>query len=1003
MGMKINLELLTRIRVAYTLGMGLLIVAVISTYFLVDARIQKREQDAALIYSVAQQRMWSQRILLLATRLASPDDEAGIDNSRDELVSALTEMRKSHEIVQVALQDPDAHESFTQVEALYFEGSASINKQLQAYLAEIERVAALRNYRQVASELGPDSPLREQAKNLLLGFQTAVEVTVEDSRKQVKSLQQLYRSLAIGTVLLALALVFLVFRPMEQRILRERTLLRDMNAKLEGLAEKRAAELVTSEVRAEGVLKTVLDGIITIDGRGIIQSFNPAAERLFGYAAREVIGQNVKVLMPEPYHSEHDGYLEHYAATREARIIGIGREVIGKRRDGSTFPMELAVNEFEKGRGTGYVGIVHDITERKQAEAELRAVTAMRQAFLDSANFSIVATNPEGVITVFNEGAQRMLGYAEEDVVGNLTPAAFHVPDEVVARAKALSGELGKTIEPGFDVFVAKTRDGMPDENEWTYVRKDGSTFPVLLSVTALFDEAGTIYGYLGVGYDITERKRMELMKREFISTVSHELRTPLTSIRGALGLVAGGATGALPDKAKELINIATKNCDRLVRLINDILDMEKIESGKMAFDVKLLDLPTLVTEAISANQAYAIQHQATIVVEGELPALCVMGDHDRLIQVMTNLLSNAAKFTPAGGSVHVSLEQHGAYARIAVRDEGPGISEAFQSRLFQKFSQADSSDTRKKGGTGLGLSITKAIVEHHSGHISYQTELDKGTTFFVDFTLHAAVTEFSQKRGPRILIVEDDPDIAKLLRLMLEQQGYAADTAGSVPEARERMAAVTYAAMTLDLLLPGESGIGFLQQLRSNPLTAALPVIVVSAVADDGRKQLEHAAVSTVLDWLDKPIDEARLLQAVSHAVKIGPRKGRRVLHVEDDPDIAAIVRVMLEGMADIDLADSLAVARERLGTGDYSLVILDIGLPDGSGLDLLPLLNAVEPPIPVLVFSAQEVDEDVRTQVSAAFVKSRTDEASLVRAIRSSLEMAGTLSVDQVLIDPK
>ena len=1001
--MKINLELLTRIRVAYTLGMGLLIVAVISTYFLVDARIQKREQDAALIYSVAQQRMWSQRILLLATRLASPDDEAGIDNSRDELVSALTEMRKSHEIVQVALQDPDAHESFTQVEALYFEGSASINKQLQAYLAEIERVAALRNYRQVASELGPDSPLREQAKNLLLGFQTAVEVTVEDSRKQVKSLQQLYRSLAVGTVLLALALVFLVFRPMEQRILRERTLLRDMNAKLEGLAEKRAAELMSSEVRAEGVLNTVPDGIITIDGRGIIQSFNPAAERLFGYAAREVIGQNVKVLMPEPYHSEHDGYLEHYAETREARIIGIGREVIGKRRDGSTFQMELAVNEIDKGSCKGYVGIVHDITERKRAETELNAVTAMRQAILDSANFSIIATDTEGVITVFNEGAQRMLGYAADEVVGKLTLAVMHVPEEVVARAKVLSSELGKPIEPGFEVFVVKARDGMPDENEWTYVRKDGSTYPALLSVTTLFDETGTIYGYLGIGYDITERKRMELMKREFISTVSHELRTPLTSIRGALGLVAGGATGALPEKAKELINIATSNCDRLVRLINDILDMEKIESGKMAFDVKTLDLSTVLTETIAANQAYATQHQAAIVVDGELPDLCVMGDHDRLIQVMTNLLSNAAKYTPAGGSVHVSLEQHGAYARIAVRDEGPGISEAFQSRLFQKFSQADSSDTRKKGGTGLGLSITKAIVEHHSGRISYQTELDKGTTFFVDLPLQAAVTEISQKRGPRILVVEDDPDIAKLLRLMLEQHGYAADTAGSVPEARERLAAVTYDAMTLDLLLPGESGIGFLQQLRSNPLTAALPVIVVSAVAEDGRKQLENAAVSAVLDWLEKPIDEARLLRAVSHAVKIGPRKGRRVLHVEDDLDIAAIVRVMLEGMADIDLADSLAVARERLGTGDYSLVILDIGLPDGSGLDLLPLLNAAEPPIPVLVFSAQEVDEDVRIQVSAAFVKSRTDEASLVRAIRSSLEMAGTLSVDQVLIEPK
>ncbi|MBT9591486.1 MAG: PAS domain S-box protein [Thiobacillus sp.] len=1001
--MKTNLELLTRIRAAYTLGMGLLIAAVIGAYFLVDTRIHKREQDAALIYSVAQQRMWSQRILLLATRLASPDDAAGRDKSREDLNTALAEMRKSHQAVQAALQDPDARKSFAEVNALYFDGPASINNQVQAYLIGIERVAALRSDRLIANALAPDSSLRKQARNLLRGFQTAVQVTVEDSRNQVKSLQRLYRALVAGTVLLALALVFLVFRPMEQRILRERTLLRDMNARLEDLAEKRAAELMRSEVRAEGVLNTVLDGIITIDGRGIIQSFNPAAERLFGYAARAVIGQNVKILMPEPYHSEHDGYLQHYADTREARIIGTGREVTGKRRDGSTFPMELAVNEFEKGSGKGYVGIVHDITERKQAEAELRAVTAMRQAILDSANFSIIAANPEGVITVFNAGAQRMLGYTAEEVVGKLTPAAIHVPDEVVARARALSDELGKTIEPGFEAFVVKTRDGMPDENEWTYVRKDGSTYPVLLSVTALFDAAGAIYGYLGIGYDITERKRMELMKREFISTVSHELRTPLTSIRGALGLVAGGATGALPDKAKELINIASTNCDRLVRLINDILDMEKIESGKMVFDMRLLDLPALVNETIAANQAYAAQHQTAIVVDGELPDLRVMGDRDRLIQVMTNLLSNAAKFTPPGGSVHVSLEQRGAYARIAVRDEGPGIPEEFQSRLFQKFSQADSSDTRKKGGTGLGLSITKAIVEHLRGRISYQTEKNKGTTFFVDLPLQAAAMEISQKQGPRILIVEDDPDIAKLIRLILEQQGYAADTAGSVPEARERLAAATYAAMTLDLLLHRESGIGFLQQLRSNPETAALPVIVVSAVADEGRKLLENAAVLSVLDWLEKPIDEPRLLQAVSRAVKSGPRKGRRVLHVEDDLDIAAIVRAMLEGVADIELADSLDAARDRLGMGDYSLVILDIGLPDGSGLDLLPLLNAAEPPIPVLVFSAQEVDEDIRIQVSAAFVKSRTDEKSLVRAIRSSLEMAGPFPVDPVLIEPR
>lgn len=842
----INLEFLTRIRVAYTVGIGLLVAVVIGAFFFVDNRIQNREEDASLLETVGEQRMWSQHILLLTTRLANPGANEGVSDSRAQLNVALAAMQKNHANVRAAFEQESVRKAFPQTYELFFTGPAPLAEKLQAYWSEAERVAGLQEHDQVVFEMAPHGRLRMMARELLQGYQVAVEQMVSHSRQRVQNLQRVHGLLSLATVLLAVAMVFLIFRPMERRIRAERENLRELNVKLEKLADQRAAELMTSEVRAESVLKVVLDGIITIDEYGIIQSFNPAAERIFGYSAKETIGRNIKMLMPEPFHSEHDGYLQHYAETGEARIIGIGREVVGQRRDGSTFPMDLAVNQIQFAGGKGYVGSVHDITERKQ----------------------------------------------------------------------------------------------------------------------------------------------MELMKREFISTVSHELRTPLTSIRGALGLVAGGATGVLPDKAKELIAIANNNCDRLVRLINDILDMEKIESGKMVFDMKRLDLPAMLTETIAANQAYAAQHEASIVVDGELPALDITGDHDRLIQVLTNLLSNASKFTPPGGSVHVSLEQLGDYARLTIRDEGPGISEAFQERLFQKFSQADSSDTRKKGGTGLGLSITKAIVENHNGKISYLTKEGEGTSFFVDLPLRATASACSQKSGPRILIVEDDADIAKLLRMILEQQGYAPDIAGTVAEARELLASHRYAALTLDLLLPDESGVSLLRELRSNPATSALPVIVVSAVADQGRKKLDSTTVSTVLDWMEKPIDEQRLLQAVSHAVKSGPRKGRRVLHVEDDLDIVRVVRAMLEGVADIDHAGSLAAAREQISHGDYSLVILDIGLPDGSGLSLLPLLSDIEPPIPVLVFSAQELGENERVGISAAFVKSRTNEASLVRAIRASLE---------------
>ncbi|MEK6662739.1 MAG: PAS domain S-box protein [Pseudomonadota bacterium] len=711
---------------------------------------------------------------------------------------------------------------------------------------------------------------------------------------------------------------------------------------------------------------------------------NQGAVQSMGYT-REALLQlhpyDIKPQIPEP------AFRQLIAPLLSGEREALQFETLHRRKDGVDFPVEIYLQLVREAEDVGrFVAIVRDIGARKQAEAELRAVTAMRQAILDSANFSIIATDTEGVISAFNKGAQRMLGYTEAEMVGKHTPAILHLPDEVAAQALALSAELGKPVEPGFEVFVARTRDGRADEKEWTYVRTDGSTFPVLLSVTALFDDAGKIYGYLGIGSDLTERKHVDKMKREFISTVSHELRTPLTSIRGALGLMAGGATGALPDKAKELVKIASNNCDRLVRLINDILDMEKMESGKIAFDMLPVDLRALVEEAIAANQAYAAQHRVKIAVEGELPPAEIVGDHDRLIQVLTNLLSNAAKFTSPGGTVHVSLAETPDGVMLRVRDEGPGIPEEFQPRIFQKFSQADSSDTRSKGGSGLGLSIAKTIVEHHGGQIGFETVAGQGASFWVSLPAQQAAEAGEHQPGQvRVLVVEDDQEVAKLLRLILEDEGYAVDVAYNLAQARERLDAGRYAAMTLDLLLPGESGMSFVRELRERPESVLLPIVMVSAVVEHGRKELNGAAVS-VLDWLEKPIDEERLLKAVAEAVKVSGGK-RRVLHVEDDADIARILSAMLEGVAEVELASTLKQAHACLDSNDYALVILDISLPDGSGLGLLPRLGQIRPPIPILVFSAQELNLHDSQQGSATFMKSRTDIDSLVRVIRTNL----------------
>lgn len=233
---------------------------------------------------------------------------------------------------------------------------------------------------------------------------------------------------------------------------------------------------------------------------------------------------------------------------------------------------------------------------------------------------------------------------------------------------------------------------------------------------------------------EIRERKRAEKIKQEFTSTVSHELRTPLTSIKGSLGLIRSGVAGQLPDKLQSMLDIAYSNCDRLVLLINDILDMEKLEAGMMNFHLQPMQAISLVEEAIKANKGYGDEHGVTFVKTTMEEDSLVYGDKDRLMQSLSNLMSNAAKYSRQGEQVELSVTREGDKIRIAVKDFGIGIPESFQKNIFQKFSQADSSDTRQKGGTGLGLSITKAIVERHGGEIGFQSEAGVGSTFF--FTL---------------------------------------------------------------------------------------------------------------------------------------------------------------------------------------------------------------------------------------------------------------------------
>jgi len=520
-------------------------------------------------------------------------------------------------------------------------------------------------------------------------------------------------------------------------------------------------------------------------------------------------------------------------------------------------------------------GYVQDITEEKLAALKLQDINALREAIFDAASIAIISTDVHGIIKTFNQGAEAMVGYFASEVVDILTPEIIHLQSEMIAHAKRLSQEFSTEIAPGFDAFIARAREGDEDENEWTYVHKNGNHIPVILSVSALRGPDGEITGYLGLARDISELKRIDRMKSEFISTVSHELRTPLTAISGALGIIVNGAAGDIPDTATKMLNIAHKNSLRLIHLVNDLLDMEKLTAGKMHFDLKSQALVPIVMQSMEANTAYAAQYNVQFSLDNQVrDDLRVTVDAQRLQQVLANFLSNASKFSPPDSTIVVRVEDIHNTVRVSVVDRGVGISDEFRGRIFQKFSQADSSDTRQKGGTGLGLAICKEIIERMGGKIGFTSERGNGSQFYFDLPseesarLHSLAQTNRTATGERLLIIEDDPEVAELFATILRAKNYRVDIAYSGQAALERLALYSYQALTMDIELPDMSGIELIKQLRSDGTTKHIPVVVISANLDSERLANRKSSMFANVSWLQKPQSGQSIIDAVKAAI---------------------------------------------------------------------------------------------------------------------------------------
>ncbi|MCY7306306.1 MAG: response regulator [Rhodoferax sp.] len=523
---------------------------------------------------------------------------------------------------------------------------------------------------------------------------------------------------------------------------------------------------------------------------------------------------------------------------------------------------------------------------------QLLRTGALQNAILTSSSFAIIATDAHGVIQLFNVGAERMLGYAADDVVNRLSPSDLHDPQEVQARAEVLSEELGVAIAPGFEALAHKASRGIEDVYELTYICKDGRRFPALVSITALRDEFLGIIGYLLIGTDNSVRQLAALQirqardeaekannaKSDFLSSMSHELRTPLNAILGFAQLVESGTPPPTPSQKRSVDQILKAGW-YLLELINEILDLSLIDSGKLILSLEPVSLTEVLQECQALVESQALSRSITLNFPMPGPAVHVFADRIRIKQAFVNLLFNAIKYNHPGGAVALEVTQEGSdKIRISVRDTGQGIAPSHLVQLFQPFNRLGQ-EASSEEGTGIGLVVTKRLVELMGASIGVDSVLGKGSVFWTVFKQVPApqraalvepsiATELPGERQMRtVLYVEDNPANLELVAQLIARRPdlrllTASDGNMGVDFARSSLPAL----VLMDINLPGIDGIEALRQLRADSLTAQIPVIAVSAhaVPGDIRRGLEAGFQA----YLTKPIKVDEFMQALDAAL---------------------------------------------------------------------------------------------------------------------------------------
>ncbi|MCP9452427.1 MAG: PAS domain S-box protein, partial [Nitrospira sp.] len=779
-----------------------------------------------------------------------------------------------------------------------------------------------------------------------------------------------------------------------------------MMAGLEHQVQMRTAELEEQDVLLRSIIETAVEGIVVINERGVIEMVNPAVEALFGYRPEELLGQNVNVLMPAPYDREHDGYLKAYLTTGVKKIIGIGREIVAKRKDGSIFPVDLSVGEMMIKGTRKFTGSIRDISARKETENRLRESEARLRLTLEVSTDGLYDWDLQTMRAYYSPTWLKLLGLEGHEIpLNNIYDWKNRVhPDDRPWVEQALKDHLqGKSAQYRVEHRV-RHRSG-----EWKWFAMHGKVVQR--------DEMGRPLRMMGTLTDITERKQAEAelaraaqeleqknkelaeardraldaarAKAEFLATMSHEIRTPMNGVIGMTSLLLDTS---LSDEQREYTETIRRCGEHLLEIVNDILDFSKADAGKMELEWLDFDIRTTVEETVAlvAERAYAKGLEVGCLVQAAVPER-LRGDPGRLRQILLNLLGNAIKFTERGEvllTVGLAGDETGASEaaqdcvrlRFEVTDTGLGLTPAQQRKLFQPFTQADGSTTRQHGGTGLGLAICKKLVELMEGQIGVVSTVGVGSTFWFTarFGVHAddgcqtTIRPVSLASNRRILIVDDHAVNRKILEEQLKAHGYSYE---SVDNSCEALACLRQAAergepfdlAILDMQMPVMDGMQLARCIKADEQVSATRLVLLTSLGRRGdAKRAQEAGFAA---YLTKPIRQSQLLDCLNlvlasagsgkaglegepagiittHVIsEVRAAMRGHILLVEDNPVNQKVAVKMLEKLGcRVDVAGNGKEAVEALERIRYTLVFMDCQMPEMDGYEATRVIRERE-----------------------------------------------------------